>query len=305
MISALFGLGIGAAFGANSIITRRAVLRASANYVSIVAIFVGPFFFVAVSLLTGDLSSLGHYTWKTYLFFALYGAINFALGRTFAYRAVLLIGSTRSNIVTGLNAPITVLAAMVVLQEELTVWAALGLLLTMIGPTLTALKEPTVSPSVGARMAASGRDVDRRTLYVGMLLGLGAAFFWGSSPVFIKLGLENGGTPYAGSLVAFVAASLAIAPSLFKSTTRTELATSDFKCLRLSILSGTTTCVAQMLRYIALVDGSLIIVSLTSRTMPLWVLALAFIFNRSQESFSRWVIIGNSLLMVGTILVVL
>jgi len=39
------------------------------------------------------------------------------------------------------------------------------------------------------------------------------------------------------------------------------------------------------------------------RTSPLGVLLLAFIFNRQYESFSRWVLLSNALLVVGTILV--
>ena len=48
----------------------------------------------------------------------------------------------------------------------------------------------------------------------------------------------------------------------------------------------------------------MIVVSLMLRTLPLWVLLFAFIFNREYESFSRWVLFGNGLLMVGTILII-
>lgn len=51
--------------------------------------------------------------------------------------------------------------------------------------------------------------------------------------------------------------------------------------------------------------GSVIVVSLMLRTLPLWVLLFAFIFNREYESFSRRVLFGNGLLMVGTILVII
>ena len=70
------------------------------------------------------------------------------------------------------------------------------------------------------------------------------------------------------------------------------------------IFSGLTTSIAQLLRYLAFGYGSVIVVSLMLRTLPLWVLLFAFVFNRQYESFSRWVLLGNGLLVIGTILVI-
>jgi uncharacterized membrane protein len=149
---------------------------------------------------------------------------------------------------------------------------------------------------------SQGKDVDRHTLYKGMFFGAGAALFWGSSAIFIKLGLASGGSPLAGSFIAHVAAGLAILPSsLLNRQTRTELLQKDWASLRLAILSGLTSCTAQLLRYLAFSYGSVILVSLMHRTLPLWVLLFAFIFNRAYESFSRWVLIGNALIVAGTL----
>jgi hypothetical protein len=52
--------------------------------------------------------------------------------------------------------------------------------------------------------------------------GMGAAIFWGSSFIFIKLGLENGGSPIAGSLLAYLGASIAIIPSLLNRENKKE-----------------------------------------------------------------------------------
>jgi len=46
------------------------------------------------------------------------------------------------------------------------------------------------------------------------------------------------------------------------------------------------------------------VVSLMLRTIPLWSLLFSFLFMREYESFSRWVLLGNALLVVGAILVV-
>ena len=329
MLGTVLGLAFAAAFGVNSIITRRGVLRVSSNYIANVSILSGTVFFLLACLVAGELLKLWEFSWQTYLFFALSGIVHFALGRTFGYRAIQLIGSTRSGIVTGLNAIVSVVLAVVILHETLTLIAVLGILLSMTGPILVAFKEQTVSRAAPAKTpvlagvpshagapanastnphpkaGSSAGDVDRRTLVLGLLFGAGSAVFWGSSAIFIKLGLDSGGSSLAGSLIAYVAASIAVTPALSSRRSRKELRASNWGDLRLALMSGMSTNIAQLLRYIALAHASVITVSLMSRTIPLWVLTFAFIFNRQHESFSRWVLVGNGLLLAGTVLVII
>jgi drug/metabolite transporter (DMT)-like permease len=301
----LFALGSAVAFGANAIITRRGMLRVSSNYIATLSVFTGCLFFLPINAITGDLFELGHLSWKAYLFWALSGIIHFALGRTWAYRSIQLLGSNRSNIVTGLSPAATVALAMMILKERITPLMGFGILLSLAGPLLIILKEQTVRQSQPAS-GAPGMELDRHTLLVGMLYGVGAAVFWGSSAVFIKLGLETGGAPVTGTLISYVAAAAAISPSvLLNDKQRKELFHEGKKSLQSAISSGLTTSVAQLLKYLSLAYGSVIVVSLVGRTTPLWVLLFAFIFNRKYESFSRWVFLGNGLLIIGTILVLL
>jgi uncharacterized membrane protein len=180
-----------------------------------------------------------------------------------------------------------------------------GILLSLAGPLLIILKEQTVRQSQLAS-SSSGKEVDRHTLFVGMVYGIGAAVFWGSSAIFIKFGLEAGGSPVTGTLIAYVAAATVISPSvLLNDKQRKELFHEGRKSLPLAISSGLTTSVAQLLKYLSIAYGSVIVVSLVGRTTPLWVLLFAFLFNREYESFSRWVFLGNGLLIIGTILVIL
>jgi len=110
--------------------------------------------------------------------------------------------------------------------------------------------------------------VDRQTLNIGILYGVGAAVFWGSSAIFIKLGLEKGGSPVGGSLIAYLVASMTISPSLLNRDKRKEILYADKKSFHLALVSGLTTNVAQFLRFLALEYGSVIMVTLLSRTTP-------------------------------------
>ena len=99
-------------------------------------------------------------------------------------------------------------------------------------------------------------------------------------------------------------ASLVIAPSSFLNREyREEILGGDKTSIRDALYSGLTSNIAQLLRYVALGFGSAIVVSLMLRTIPLWSLLFSFLFMREYESFSRWVLLGNALLVVGAILV--
>ncbi len=305
MFGILLGLASSLAFGINSIITRRGMLKVSSNYVATLSILTGFAFFIVVNAVTGDLFVIAHLPWKAHLFWALSGIIHFALGRTWAYRSLQLLGSNRSNIVTSLSPIATVALAMLVLSERLTILQSVGILFTLLGPILMLLKEETSAQAATGKFGSSGKEVSPKNMLLGVLFGAGAAVFWGSSSIFIKLGLEAGGRPVLGTLIAYGSASVVISPSfLLHAERRREIFSEGINSLKMAVASGLTTSIAQLLRYLSFGYGSVIVVSLMLRTQPLWILLFAFMFNRQYESFSRWVLIGNALIMLGTIFII-
>ena len=307
MLGTLLGIGSAIFFAANTIITRRGVLRVSSNYIAIGSIFTGTFFFLLLVALTGDLYSLNPIPWKAFLFWILSGIIHFALGRTWAYRSIQFIGSNRSNVVTSLNPVVTIVLALLILHEEVNGLMALGILFSLAGPLVILLKEKTLIGTNSLSGAIQGKDVDRLTLYKGFFYGAGAAVFWGSSAIFIKLAMkEGGGSPIAGSFLAYLAASIVVAPSvIINPESRREFFYEKAGSMMLAIACGLTSGLAQLLRYLELGYTSAILVSLLNRTVLVWVLIFSFMFIRQYESFSRWVLIGNGLLVMGTLLVLI
>jgi drug/metabolite transporter (DMT)-like permease len=307
VLGTLLGFGSAVFFAANSIITRRGVLRVSSHYIAVGSIFTGTFFFLLFIALTGHFLSLSQIPWKAIGFWVLSGIIHFALGRTWAYRSIQFIGSNRSNVVTSLNPVVTIVLALVILHEEVNGLMALGILFSLAGPLVMLLKEKTLTETNSLSGGIQGKDVDRLTLYKGFFYGAGAAVFWGSSAIFIKLAMKEGGdSPIAGSFLAYLAASIVVAPSIIiNPENRREFFSEKTGSIMLAIACGLTSGLAQLLRYLALGYTSAILVSLLNRTVPLWVLIFSFLFIRRYESFSRWVLIGNGLLVVGTLLVLI
>ncbi|MDP2719137.1 MAG: DMT family transporter [Dehalococcoidia bacterium] len=305
MLGVILGLGYAAFLGANTVIVRRAVFRVSPNYIATLTIFSGPVFFFLLNLATGELFKLPDFTWKATLFFAISGIVHFALGRTFGYRTVQILGSTRAGVMTGLSAMVSVVLAVTILHETITPLMMLGILFSLAGPTVIALKGEKSPGAAGQKTDTGLKFVDRKTFFRGILFGLCSALLWGTSSIFIKLALANGGSSLPGTFIAYCGASLIISSSLLNKANRKEIFTKNKKSLQIAVLSGMTTNLAQMMRYVALSYTSVIVVSMVSRTLPLWTVALSFIFNRRLESFSRWVLMGNALLIVGTVLVLI
>ena len=303
MLGALSALGFAAAISGGTIIARRGVLRISSRFITSISIFTGPPFFLLIVCIVGDIFRFGQFSWQSYLFFALSGIVHFALGRNFGTRTIQLIGSTRTQTIVGLSFIISIILALIVLKETVTVLVVFGILLALIGPLIIVLKEPTVASNAQLEVTYQGTKIDRRTLYMGYLYGVLAALCWGSSTILIKFGLEYGGSPLVGTFVAYLAASIVIIPSIFLSGGyRKEMLTADRKSLRLAVLSGLCGNIGQTLRYLALLFTSVIIVSIMSQTIYIWVLLFSFIFNRRVESFTRWVLLGNALLLIGATL---
>jgi len=306
MLGVILGLGSALAFGASAITTRRGVLRARSNYIATISIFIGPPFFLIAATLKGDIYQIHQWPWQAYVFLALSGVTHFALGRTWAYRSVQLIGSTRSYLVNNLTPIVSITLAMIVFKETIKPLMFLGILFSLLGPLLTLVKEKTVARGAQLMANSRGKELDRHTLFVGMFYGMGAAIFWGSSAIFVKLGLESGGSPVAGSLIAYVAASIFTTPSLLLNReNKREIIETDRKSFQIAFINGLATNIAHLLRYLALGYGSVIMVTLLMRTNNLWVLLFSYIFNREYESFSRWVLLGNILLIAGTVLVII
>jgi len=302
MLGVIIGLGCAAVFGINPILVRRGTIQVSSRCIAAISIFTGPFFFLLIAGINGEIAGIAQFSWQAHGFFALAGIIHFALGRNCGFRAVQLIGSTRSSTIAGFGFIVSITLAIIILWETITPLGLFGVLFALTGPLLIAMKEPVVTNN-----AASDRIlVDRRTLYKGMFYAIGAATFWGSSSIFIKLGLQTGATPMAGSFIAYLAASIFISPSVWlRREYRREMLSVDGRSLRLALLSGLTLNVGQMLRYLALAFTSVIVFSFMVQTIPLWTLLFSFIFNRKLESFSRWVLLGNALMVTGIILVLI
>jgi drug/metabolite transporter (DMT)-like permease len=172
---------------------------------------------------------------------------------------------------------------------------AAGVALIISGITLTGLSSQTFRSADGkiARIPAKA-----------LLLGFGCGLTWGISPIFIKLGLKATGAAVPGAFISYVAATVFLGITLIGRRRKTAVDQLTPLAAVLFFSAGLFSFSANLVRYLALSLAPASVVTPLVSTEPIFMMVLAFIFNRQLEIFSRPVMIGSILVVVGTILLV-
>ncbi len=137
----------------------------------------------------------------------------------------------------------------------------------------------------------------------GILSGLAAGFFWGISPILVKPGVEEIGSPSTGAFVSFVFASLILAGILFRKGQREKLMKLRRSSLILLIIAGILITTAHLFRYTALSYSPVSLVTPFISIEVVLLLILSFLLNRKLEVFTWRVIVGMVAAAVGAILI--
>ncbi|MDP2643897.1 MAG: EamA family transporter [Desulfobacterales bacterium] len=283
-------------FAVNSILLRRAVLKISdASLGVMISIPIGVPFALFLLIFTGRLGSLADLSWQSVLFFAAAGISHYCLGRSFNYNSIQLVGSNITSILRRSSILVAVSLGLFLLNEPVGWKVVVGVLFIIFGITITGLNPKMFDK--GARLFS---DMPRKALFYGF----GTGFFWGISPILIKLGILSGGPPMAGVLVSFLTATLVMALSLFHRQRREELWSMPGKAVLLFAGAGLLSSAANLARFFALSVAPASIVAPLVATAPVFVLILAFLFNRKLEVFSMNVIIGCVTTVMGGILLI-
>ena len=299
MSGSLIALLSALCFAASNICTRRGVLRirdaALGGYVSV---FIAPPLFLLVALIIGDLHNIGQFTWKGYLWLAMAGIIHFVAGRSSSYWSLKYLGANMASVFSGLNLVYTILLGFFVLGEHVTRNMVLGSVLIIIGPSLLAWPQKSGTP--GSKV----EDGDKpRLSRKGIMAALISGIFFGISPLFIKWGLQEGGSALAGTFVSYTSATLILGMTMLNPTRKGDVIHMEHRALLWFSFSGIFVGLAQFLRFSALKLTQISIAGPLIATSRVWLLLLSFIVNRKVESFRINVVVGTILTMLGAVLV--
>ncbi len=296
MSAAFFAVAGALSFAFSTIFIRSAVLQiVDATAGILITVPIGIPFFLIILLANGQISRVASFSWPSYLWLAAAGILHFIVGRSLSYKCTQLVGANIANIIRRVSPLVAVILGLSLLRETLTWELAAGVLLIIGGVTLAGLA-PQKSRSSNRMLSG----IPRRAI----LFGLGAGLSWGISPILVKIGLGDSGSPLAGVFISYSAATIVIGALLWNRNKRAALASMKAKTVGLFVSTGLMSSTAQLMRYTALSLAPVSVIAPLFSINPIFVLVLSFIFNRKLEVFNTNIIIGTIIVVIGSLLLI-
>ena len=323
MLGALFAVLSALSFAFSTITARRGVIGSSASFGLYITVILGVPLFAIAALATGQLFDTLDLSTEALVMLAGAGVLHFLIGRYCNYRCIDAIGSNRAQPLQTTNTVYSVVVAVIVLGEEVTVLMGVGIALLVVGPMIMVERrrrpqpEPVAArastPPPGAPAGAPAADVTppRRNAatdpryFEGYTFGLLSAAAYGTSPIMIRYALEDTGLGIAGGMVAYIAAASVLILALAIPGRIKDLRGFDLKVVPMFSASAVAVFLAQLFRFAALAIAPVSLVTPLTRLGVVFVPTLSFIFNRNLESFSLRVLTGIALSGLGAVLLAL
>ena len=317
MLGVLFALVSSASFGFNSAAVRRGFLHGTVSQAIHVTVILGVPLFLVAAWVNGEIFEISGITLRGYIFFITAGVIHFYAGRYFNYRSIAALGANRSAPIRNMAIPISIVIAVIVLDEHLTLFMFLGIVLIMVGPFI--IFEPNQREQ-NKNHSFNGLDsktqlpkhisTTEEILFVpnqkeGYIFGFLTSIAYGISPVLIRSALQESNLPVLGCLISYISASSVILFALIIPGRLEILRTMKPVAMGWFLLATVAVFFAQMFRYIALSIAPVTIVGPLQRTSGIFAIVFAYFINRNAESFSLRVMLGVFLAIIGSIILII
>ena len=313
IFGALLSLTSALSFSVNAILVRRGIAGAgaTASQGAFITVLLGvPFGFIAV-VLTGQVLRFGEISPMGYLLLLTAGIIHFGVGRYCNYRSVEAIGAARSGPIMGVTTPFSILMAVILLDEVVTLTMLFAIALVLLGPAVILERKPpspTPAPASssngGGSTAPPARALEVRLLE-GYLFATLAAVMYGTSPILIRAALMDAArTAAIGTFVAYFGASAVLMATLVLPGRRQLIGAINLRYMRLFGGAGLFVFLAQLLRFSALSVADVSVVNPLQRMANVFTVILTWMFNRSLETITLRVVIGVLVSFAGSALLV-
>ena len=312
IFGALLSLTSAFSFSVNAILVRRGIAGAgaTASQGAFITVLLGvPFGFIAV-VLTGQVLRFGEISPMGYLLLLTAGVIHFGVGRYCNYRSVAAIGAARSGPIMGITTPYSILMAVILLDEVVTLTMLFAIALVLLGPAvILERRPPSPTPATGSNGEGGSSAPPARALEIRLLEGYAfamlAAVMYGTSPILIRAALMDAArTAAIGTFVAYFGAAVVLMATLVLPGRRQLIGAINLHYMRLFGGAGLAVFLAQLLRFSALAIADVSVVNPLQRMANVFTVILTWLFNRSLETITLRVVIGVLVSFAGSALLV-
>ncbi len=254
---------------------------------------VGALVLAAISLVTQDLRLLTAAPLASFLFVSAAGFVHFFCGWTFLGIAQVQLGVARAGILIATVPLFGAVLAAVFLDEALTVPMVVGLFAVVGGISLV------VRARAGGRVTGTGSTG-------GVLAGLATALCWASSPILIRLGLEELPSPILGATVGLITSASVYVLAMAVTGRRVQRARVDASTRRLMVLGGVLVSLSIWMQWTAFDLARVATVLALLQLTPVVVLLVSMRLAGGDIAVGRTPLVGGATLTVaGSLVIVL
>jgi uncharacterized membrane protein len=253
--------------------------------------------FALACLPSGGFTAMINLPASGWFWMALAGIVHFVIGRYSNYRTTQSLGANLSGPVQQLSIPISVILAMIFLDETITPLKLTGFILVMLGPAVMMRKNKDGTP-VRTKSGFEPRYGE------GLLWGVISSFAYGTSPLFIMKGLgPDGGLAdsLAGGLISYAVATLVIAVMVAYSGGVNMMRGLDRTAGKWFFISGVFVFLSQMFRYMSHALAPVSVVVPIQRLSAVFRVIFSWMLNREHEIFDFWTLFGIGISVIGAI----
>lgn len=294
LFGALLSLLSAATFGMNMATLRRGVLDGSVLQAIAITVPIGvPLFFIGC-LAFGAMDAFLGFSGRQWMWFSVAGVVHFIAGRYGNYRATRALGAAQSGPIQQLSLLISLALAIVFLGESLTTLSVIGILLILGGPFVifrSARKKGEVRTRAGQKLN-----------YVeGYFWGVICAIGFGSSPLLIRLGIEESTIQegIAGGLASYIAATVVVGLILLLPGRWAHFIDIRRSTAGWFMATGGFVFISQMLLYMALAIAPVSIVAAVQRTALAFRVVFSWLLNRDHEVLGLSALVGIGISALG------
>jgi uncharacterized membrane protein len=297
-MSVIWGAGLAlasaATFGFNNAALRRGVLQGSVLQALAITVPLSIPLFLAGAWLKGELPALARFSPPAVLSLAAAGILHFGIGRYANYRAVVAVGSNLSGILSEFSVIVSLVLAVALLGERLSVVQMGGIVLIFVA-----------FRGVGGGGGTLGTEVFRPDLRRGYLYSLVSAAAYGTSPVLVRATLSEVNLPLAGGLISSVAATAAFGALALATGSLGHLRAVPRAALPWFTMAGLFVGASQVFRYLALSLAPVTIVTPIQRLSVVFRALFGMRLNPEYEAWNGRILLALIIALLGGVAVAL
>lgn len=263
-----YALLAGTLWGIGPLLLKRALKYTNVSTATLTEQYISVLLLGVLAVYHGELVQLDVGSRAFWSFF-LAGAIGASFGKIFYYKGIDRVGASKSTSVKNSSPILTTILAVIFLDENMTLFTVLGVVLIVAGViALTKIEK-----------GAEGSPKRLKYFFYPIL----AAICFGINPIFKKIGINAASLPILGAFVTQATALIVMLTLGRLLAVKPKWEPIPLKALVLVTLSSVTEALGSLFTFFALIHAPAVLVSPMWRISPLVTFALVHFTLRGIE----------------------